>query len=225
VFFNILEMIPPRVADTLSLAAAKNQIRLNDGQADYISGLKTLQVSLLCVYAANDPFIPQDNAHAFFEALPKNDKEILTLSKANGCEQDYGHVDVVLGANGRNEVYGRVANWLDAHSSVGKLSTVDSEGLVNAKPGGDASWRKALRRAADVMSDFAVGTVVKTSPRKTAAKSVKAKAAPKKKKSAAKKTASKKKAPTKKSSAKKKAAAKKPAAKKKTAAKKKAAAK
>ncbi len=240
VFYNMVEILPPQVADSLSFAAAKHQLRVNDDHTDVISGLKTLQIPLLSIYGVSDCFIPEANARIFFEALPKKDKKMIMLSKANGCEQDYGHADVALGANGRDEVYGAVADWFDAHSSVGKLSITDSEGVLSMQPDADASWRKALRRAADVMSDFndddedmavpapaakSTGkTKAKTARRKAAAKNVKAKTPAKKKTTAKKKTAAKKKSGTN-SAAKKTTVKKKAAVKKKTAAKKKAGAK
>lgn len=197
-FFNLMEVLPPGVAYSLTSWASDGSWQMKDGEVDVIEGLGRLQVPLLAVYGAQDPLIPVAQAQAFFDALPSKDKKMLVLSKENGHSADYNHVDLTFARKGREEVYEPVAEWIAAHA-------IEREG-------------EAPEEAAPAVSaPVAVKTKIRSAPVKVAAKRVKAGA--KKKAAAKKKPAAKKAAPKKKAPARKKAAKKSPA-KKKTATKK-----
>jgi poly(3-hydroxyalkanoate) synthetase len=50
------------------------------------------------------------------KGIPEADsaeRECLILGKENGCEEDYGHADLVVGLRAEVEVFPRVAEWLE----------------------------------------------------------------------------------------------------------------
>lgn len=114
-FFNLIEILPPKVAEELASWAAHGEWRMKNGEIDVLEGLKNLQMPLFAIYGQADPVVPIKRARAFFEALPAKDKQILVLSKVNGHSADYNHVDLTFARNGREEVYRPIAQWLDAH--------------------------------------------------------------------------------------------------------------
>ncbi len=114
-FVHALDMTPPLVARELDRWAAEGVWRMAGGQLDVQGNLDKLRLPLLLLYGAGDPFVPLDQAQAFFNALPANDKEMRILGKEYGCVADYSHIDLTFAANGRDEVYGPIADWLEAH--------------------------------------------------------------------------------------------------------------
>ena len=169
-YFNMLELLPPNVGATLLEASKRNHWVVNDGTIDVVANLDRLVIPMLCIYAVADPFVPRANAEAFHAALPSTDKDFAMLSKANGAQADYNHVDLAFARNGHAEVYEPVARWIARHSSRDRLTITDAAGAYspsNVAPDADeaptrthavamddASWRKALRRAADVLTDL-----------------------------------------------------------------------
>ncbi len=169
-YFNMLELLPPKVGETLLEASRRNHWVVNDGTVDVAANLDRLVIPMLCIFAHSDPFVPRANASAFHAALPSTDKDFIMLSRENGAQADYNHVDLAFARNGRVEVFGPIARWIARHSSRDKLTITDAAGAyspLNAAPGvndgyapplaaamDDASWRRALRRAADVLTDL-----------------------------------------------------------------------
>jgi len=202
---------------------------VNDGTINVFDRIEDLKAPLFLIYGIDDPFTPKANGEQCFEALPTDDKRYLLLSRENGYSADYNHVDLAFSIHGREEVFTPIRDWLREHAMLGQSGQMASIVAAQRSAGleGDTSWRKALRKAAEVMTGMsdedmdAVGepllstnssswgeedspVVEKSKParRKAAAKDVSAAmksstGKPTAKKSTAKKPAAKKKAATK----------------------------
>jgi len=194
-FFNMLETPPMEVAETLAKAAEFKVWRVRNDEVDVFAALKELRVPLFAIFGQADPMVAAGTVQEFFDALPGADKKLLLLSKENGHEADYSHVDLVMGRRCDVEVFPALIAWLQDHPISERLG---QEKAVAAKP---AKKRVAKKPAAK-----------KTVAKKPAAKKPAAKKTVAKKKRVAKKTVAKK--PAAKKPAAKKTVAKKPAAKK-----------
>ncbi|MBI2426142.1 MAG: alpha/beta fold hydrolase [Candidatus Hydrogenedentes bacterium] len=116
VVHNLLEDPLPKVMHQFVYWVNMKTWRMNAGQLDVKDGLASLDFPLMALYAQVDPFIPLPKAREFVSALPHEDKEIVICSKENGCEQDYGHCDILFARNGVREVYEPIARWLARHA-------------------------------------------------------------------------------------------------------------
>lgn len=154
-FYNLMELLPPRVIEDLLGYIHTDTWMVKGGNIDVLAGLKSLKTPLFVVHGVLDPLCPAENRERFFDNLQSDDKQMLILGREYGHCDDYNHVDMVFARRGREEVYGPIADWLDAHP-IGERAPADrpvQRTLDAASP--DASWRRALRRAADVMSGMA----------------------------------------------------------------------
>lgn len=114
-FFSMLELLPPRVAEELLLAANANTWLADRGSVEVFEKLPALKVPLMLVYATLDPLAPPASGQTFFDALRTKDKRILVLSKANEHFANYNHIDLLFARFGRREVFEPVAKWFAAH--------------------------------------------------------------------------------------------------------------
>jgi polyhydroxyalkanoate synthase len=224
-FFTMLDTPPPRILEEIAFWQKHHVWRMFEDTLDVAAGLKDLRVPLLAFYGPLDPFVDLESAQAFIDQLPHKDKQIIVLSKANGCACDYSHCDLAFGKEGAKEVFEPAAKWLAAHPIHERIN------LNREYEGTPDSFRPPLKHEervgilsgesfahvteSDTESGAAqepVKVVKKPVPvRRRAAAPVKIRAA----RPAAKATAAKKPKPAKPAS--KKAPAKKPAAKKPTA--------
>lgn len=230
IFFNVGEIAPYAVANSLATAAEQNTWPVNNGEIDVFANFQRLQTPLLAIFGVSDGFIPLTNVQTFFDRLPTRDKKLLILSKANGHGADYDHIDLMFSPHVQADVAAPLVEWMRAHPVVDRFARIQ-EGIMNLVPGGeDASWRKALRRAAAVMDGIAetiediaeaeigkarrkTSSRAKSTRRRAAAKEAKAAPAKKSTKSKAKtSTKAKAKKPTKAKSAPKRATTKSKAA-------------
>ncbi len=114
-FYNLMELPPPPVLAQFSQWAQTNEWRLDDGQLDVLTGLRTLATPLLTIGGAADSLAPPRNLERFHEHVPSDDKALLILSRANGHSADYNHVDLVFSRRGKKEVFQPILEWLQRH--------------------------------------------------------------------------------------------------------------
>lgn len=114
-FYNIVEMPAGPVAHTLMDCAAHRFWAVNNDTVNVLAGLKTLRTPVLAFAAQRDPMATPALVQTFVESLPTNDKKCVILSKANGCSEDYDHVEMPFSRNGREEVFEPIADWIAAH--------------------------------------------------------------------------------------------------------------
>ena len=95
---------------------------LEDGQfgpsrdRSYLDGLEASAVPILVAAGSKDLVAPPA------AVVPSDDftengqrRAFVTFGKAFGCREDYGHVDLLLGARVEAEVYPRILAWIDEH--------------------------------------------------------------------------------------------------------------
>jgi pimeloyl-ACP methyl ester carboxylesterase len=185
VLFNMVEAVPPQVASELGEWLSTGNWRIRGRQVDITEKFGEAGLPLLMICGKGDPLTPEIPMRRFFDALPGKDKQFVLLSKKNEVSADYGHVDLLFGKHGTEEVYLPALQWIQNHPI-----------------------KKVRRRPARKSAAAAKTAPVKAA--ETAKTPARTKAAPAKKTTAAKKPAATKKA----AAAKKPTAKKKPAVKK-----------
>lgn len=113
--FHIIEDPIHGAMKQLAVWAQQKTWTMLEGGLDVKAGLNALNLPLLTIFAARDPFVPVAQAKAFFEALPNADKQMILLSKEAGCANDYDHCDMAFGVDGPRMVYGPIAKWIESH--------------------------------------------------------------------------------------------------------------
>ena len=88
-----------------------------DGATDYLESLATLDVPLLSIAGANDRVAPPDSVAAWTQHAGSSDETQWIMSEGNGQAADYGHLDLVLGNEAREDVLNPIVSWLEPRLS------------------------------------------------------------------------------------------------------------
>jgi hypothetical protein len=79
----------------------------------YLEGIEESKTPLLAISGAKDIMAPQKAVLSVCETSADDCvRESLILGKQTGLEQDYGHVDLLLGKRAREEVFPIIERWL-----------------------------------------------------------------------------------------------------------------
>ena len=84
-----------------------------DGATDYLETLATLDVPLLSIAGENDRVAPVDSVAAWTAHAGSRDETQWVMSEGNGQAADYGHLDLVLGNEAREDVLNPIVSWLE----------------------------------------------------------------------------------------------------------------
>lgn len=142
VFVNLIEAPPRRFLLETNKWATEHEWLMRAGQLDMKTRLHSLDFPLYAFFAAQDPFLTEERAHEFFSALKSKDKRISVLSVEDGCAEDYGHIDIIMAKNGREEVFEPIADWFD-HHAIGKTTAAAEK---RREP--DAPFKASSKKAA-----------------------------------------------------------------------------
>lgn len=113
--FIMLDNLLPDIFGSLADWARNKAMHLKNGSLNVKEGLSTLRLPIMCLFAPSDPFISPEYAWRFFDQLPSQDKEMLVLSKEDGCVEDYNHVEIPFSREVRKEVFMPIGRWLASH--------------------------------------------------------------------------------------------------------------
>lgn len=84
-----------------------------DGAA-YVDRLGRSVTPVLSIAGSVDVLAPPQSASALCEASrPAGERVCLIVGRNTGCQEDYGHMDLLLGNHVRQEVYPPIADWLE----------------------------------------------------------------------------------------------------------------
>lgn len=84
-----------------------------DGNTDYLQTLETLDVPLLAIAGENDKVAPPSSVAAWTLHAGSSDETQWLMSEGNGHAADYGHLDLVLGNEAREDVLNPIVSWLE----------------------------------------------------------------------------------------------------------------
>jgi len=80
---------------------------------NYFEGLKNITTPMLFCVGQGDKFIWKENTYPAYENITSENKEFLEFGKESCCEEDYGHMDIVVGQRAPLEVFPKIEEWLD----------------------------------------------------------------------------------------------------------------
>ncbi|TBU74159.1 alpha/beta fold hydrolase [Phytopseudomonas daroniae] len=87
--------------------------RFGDAERDWWAGLSEVQVPVLAIAGEGDAECPPPACRALFEQFASEDREFISLGRAQGFQQDYGHVQMLISKEAQDEVWPLVRRWLD----------------------------------------------------------------------------------------------------------------
>jgi pimeloyl-ACP methyl ester carboxylesterase len=82
----------------------------------YWDGIRRAKAPLLAFAAANDTSDPVPGCRFMFDTFGADDKQWVLLGVEEGFSKDYGHVEMIVSKPASQEVWPRIAEWLDAHA-------------------------------------------------------------------------------------------------------------
>ncbi|MFC2170407.1 alpha/beta fold hydrolase [Calditrichota bacterium] len=81
----------------------------------YIDNVDKIDTPLMFIVGDRDPYWTPDSISKDVEKLKNTKTKTVFLGKQYGCEEYYGHADILLGKNAEQEVYPEILKWLEAH--------------------------------------------------------------------------------------------------------------
>jgi pimeloyl-ACP methyl ester carboxylesterase len=104
--------------------------RFGDKKDDWWSGLRHVQVPLLCVAGAGDHQDPEWACRELFEQVGSEQKEFWCLGRQEGFSEAFGHVQMLVSKSAQAQVWPKVADWLsrqitpsNAESTLNRVAT------------------------------------------------------------------------------------------------------
>jgi len=92
--------------------------RFGDKKDDWWSGLRHVEVPLLCVAGAGDHQDPEWACRELFEQFGSPRKAFLCLGREQGYSEDFGHVQMLVSKAAQTQVWPRVSGWLNEQVGV-----------------------------------------------------------------------------------------------------------
>jgi len=92
-----------------------NHFSSHDRSIDFIEKLEEFSAPILMIIGSIDSFTPLKDIKSGFGRFPNADKKLMVFGKENGQENDYGHIDLLLGKNAPREVFPHIAKWIKKH--------------------------------------------------------------------------------------------------------------
>ena len=83
------------------------ELRSMDGKISYTKLLDRIDVPLLITGGSKDLSAPMNTLQYAYDRVSSKDKTIIEFSKANGYSADYGHSDMLLGKESKEESEGK----------------------------------------------------------------------------------------------------------------------
>ncbi len=103
------------LADQVADWVRERTMRNRSGSVVYAERLDQVRLPLLLLAAARDLQRPPEAVRATFDALGSADKTLVIAGRAHGFRVDYGHDDLLAGLSSPEEIFPRIASWLEQH--------------------------------------------------------------------------------------------------------------
>jgi pimeloyl-ACP methyl ester carboxylesterase len=92
-----------------------NYFSSRDRNINFMENLDQLMMPILMIVGSIDTFTPAADIRLAFRKLPNAEKTLMVFGKNRGHENEYGHIDLLLGKNAPKEVYPNILDWLMKH--------------------------------------------------------------------------------------------------------------
>lgn len=92
--------------------------RFGDAERDWWAGLNEVRIPVLAVAGEGDRECPPAACRALFEQFASEDRQFVNLARADGFQQDYDHVQMLVSKPAQDEVWPLVQRWLDGERQM-----------------------------------------------------------------------------------------------------------
>ncbi len=114
---NVSSDVPMGIARQYLRWVTTGRWESEDGRIDYAQNLRSVRAPSLMIAGAQDLLAPPA-AVAHAQTLLGGAAQVLVAGRAHGFRDDYGHGDLVLGRNAPEELYPRIAQFLEANATA-----------------------------------------------------------------------------------------------------------
>jgi hypothetical protein len=87
-----------------------------DKKFSYRENLKKITVPMFITAGRGDNFVPPAAAKFAYDTISSKDKSWMVFGKANGCNFDYGHGDLLIGRKAPVDIFPHISDWLLRHA-------------------------------------------------------------------------------------------------------------
>jgi fermentation-respiration switch protein FrsA (DUF1100 family) len=84
--------------------------------------LERVRPPMLVIAGSRDRLTPPADLERLVGRIGSEDKSFFVAGHVGGLDHEYSHVDLVLGRFAPDEVYPRVADWLDVHQPASRAA-------------------------------------------------------------------------------------------------------
>lgn len=96
-------------------ALEDGEVRTRDGRISYSSNITNITVPALLFGGRKDALADPLVVRRVYDTLKSPDKTMVIAGLAEGFAVDYGHADMLVGANARRDIFPRIVTWLSEH--------------------------------------------------------------------------------------------------------------
>ena len=111
---TLLISVNPGVLDQLVTTVDKDEFVSADGASSYRDGLSNIRIPVLLIGGAADPIAPPEALRKVYSELASKDRDLMIFWSDPDEDIRYGHLDLILGKNARNEVFPLIRRWLES---------------------------------------------------------------------------------------------------------------
>jgi len=110
--YNIMSELSYDDAARFSQWVREGEVRLL-GEGTLLDGLGGLELPTLFLAGERDRLAPPAAVEAGFEACGAERRRLVVVGKSAGHRGDYGHGDLLIGRDAPEEVFPKVAEWIE----------------------------------------------------------------------------------------------------------------
>lgn len=126
-YANVMSSMSRRVLMQFKDWIRHDAFRSFDGKTDYRQRIATMKTPLLITAGSGDKLATPENVNKAFDLAGSADKTVVVFGPENGDKQDYGHGDLVFGANAPTEVFPIILRWVETRASAASRPSIKAE--------------------------------------------------------------------------------------------------
>ena len=117
---TLLIPVNPGVLEQLITIVEKDELVSADGATSYRDALSRIRIPVLLVGGAADPIAPPEALKTVYSELSSEDRDLMIFWSDSDEDTSYGHFDLILGRNAREEVFPLIRRWLELQDNPGR---------------------------------------------------------------------------------------------------------
>ncbi len=111
---TLLIPVNPGVLEQLVTTVDKDEFVSADGASSYRDTLSRIRIPVLLIGGAADPIAPPEALKKVYSELASKDRDLMIFWSDPDEDIRYGHLDLILGKNARDDVFPLIRRWLES---------------------------------------------------------------------------------------------------------------